>query len=83
MIAEGKSANFVMKQFLKFLGDSYVVAHNASFDLRMLNNTIKRLKFPSEIDKSRVFCTMSIFRVKIEILIILLESLSRNKKVES
>ena len=34
----------VLRSFLKFVGDSTLIAHNASFDIRMINQELARLE---------------------------------------
>lgn len=50
-----------LENFLKFIGNSIVFAHNATFDLTFINNELKHWKLP-QIPKGRFRCTMRIFR---------------------
>jgi len=45
----------IIDQVLDFIGDSILVAHNASFDVPFLNSVLKRLKRPPL--KNRTLCT--------------------------
>ena len=54
----------MLENFLRFLGDSYMVAHNAKFDLRMINNEIKKyLPLVPLIKEEKTICTMKLFKV--------------------
>ncbi len=67
---KGRSPLFVLTQFFKFVGDAYLVAHNASFDVRMLNNSFARLKSPTlprEVPPDKVLCSMLAFKVPISL----------------
>ena len=67
VIAKGKLPASALKHFLNFLGDSYMVAHNAKFDLRMINNGIKKyLPSADLISPERTLCTMKLFKVLFE-----------------
>lgn len=55
-IADQPSAHPILQNFLAFLQDSPIVAHNAPFDLRMLCLELDRLRLP--LFGNRVFCTM-------------------------
>jgi DNA polymerase III epsilon subunit len=50
-----------VKEILDFIGNSYIVAHNASFDMRMLNNELLRWNF-SPIPRSHFIDTLSMAR---------------------
>jgi len=50
-----------LENFLKFVGNSLIFAHNASFDYHFINNELKHWKLPI-INKGRFRCTMRIFR---------------------
>eukprot|EP01112_Ceratiomyxa_fruticulosa_P017476 TRINITY_DN5450_c0_g1_i1.p1 TRINITY_DN5450_c0_g1~~TRINITY_DN5450_c0_g1_i1.p1 ORF type:complete len:586 (-),score=157.07 TRINITY_DN5450_c0_g1_i1:92-1849(-) len=55
--------DFVIPNFLKFVGDSPLIAHNLHFDMRMLLLELERLNLhitPSH----KLFCTMRYFRKK-------------------
>merc|ERR1719433_189157 len=53
----------VMKSFMRFVGESRMVAHNAPFDVRMLNVELKRMKLET-LDDFRVFCSAKWWRKK-------------------
>ena len=38
--------NEKLKKFLEFVGDSIIVAHNADFDIRHINNELKKYNLP-------------------------------------
>jgi DNA polymerase-3 subunit epsilon len=50
-----------LETFLKFIGNSIVFAHNATFDINFINNELKFWKLPP-IPKGRFRCTMRIFK---------------------
>ncbi len=50
------SAEFVVSNFLRFIGGSPLVAHNADFDMRLFCQELDRLKLP--LPNNSVFCTM-------------------------
>lgn len=62
MLSQCASSKDVLKQFVKFVGKDYVVAHNAAFDMRMLRQDIQRVNQESD-DRindptDKFFCTM-------------------------
>ncbi len=54
-VAAMPPAEEVMADFLKFLGDSIFVAHNAAFDLAFVNHELQNLEM--ETMQNRVLCT--------------------------
>lgn len=50
-----------MENLLKFIGNSIIFAHNASFDYHFINNELKFWKLPT-ISKGKFRCTMRIFK---------------------
>ena len=53
----------VFLNFLRYLGDSSIIGHNISFDLRMINNSLHRLNIGESL-KNDHYCTKQIFKVK-------------------
>jgi len=51
----------IAKDFLDFIGDSKLIAHNASFDIGFLNHQLGELNY-SPIDNSRVIDTLFLAR---------------------
>ena len=51
----------VAEEFLSFIQDSSIIAHNANFDVGFLNHELKKLSKP-QIDKDRVVDTVVIAR---------------------
>lgn len=51
----------VVEAFLAFVGDSPIIAHNASFDLGFVNAELSRVKYPT-ISSERAIDTVSIAR---------------------
>ena len=50
----------IYNQFLNFVGDSKIIAHNAQFDIHFLNSELKRIKqFPLQNEK---LCTLKLAR---------------------
>ncbi len=49
--------------FLEFVGDSQIIAHNAQFDISMINSALKR-KNKDQIDMSKVLCTLELAKKK-------------------
>lgn len=47
----------VADDFIKFIGDSKVVIHNADFDVKFLNAELFFAKKPA-MDRSKIFCTL-------------------------
>jgi DNA polymerase III epsilon subunit-like protein len=50
-----------LEHFLKFIGNSLVFAHNATFDINFINNELKYWGLPV-IPRGRFRCTMRIFK---------------------
>ena len=53
----------VVTDFLEFIGDAPLVAHNAEFDIGFLNAELERLGFP-RLAVTRSFCTVQLARRK-------------------
>lgn len=51
----------ILKEFLDFVGDSIIIAHNASFDAKFLNHELRYWNLP-EINEKRFRCSMRIFK---------------------
>lgn len=49
-----------IEQFLKFIGDSVLVAHHANFDITMINHALKRNGLPRL--KNKVLDTVNLYR---------------------
>ncbi len=49
------------QELLLFLGNSQIIIHNASFDLAMINNSLKRLNLET-INNENVLCTLVMAR---------------------
>lgn len=56
-----ESDKAIMQEFVKFLGDSIIFAHNALFDFKFLNNELKFWNL-QEIDYKKFRCSMKIFK---------------------
>jgi len=46
----------VVKEFMEYIADSPLLAHNAKFDMRMLNNELRRLR-RKQLPNTRAFCS--------------------------
>ena len=53
----------IAEEFVTFIGDAKLVAHNASFDLGFINAELNRLGYDA-IDKSRIIDTLALARKK-------------------
>jgi len=60
MVYEAPTAEEVMPAFMAFLGDGVFVAHNAPFDVRMVNSELLRLGQPAL--PNDVLCTLRLAR---------------------
>lgn len=60
MVYESPTADRVMPDFLEFLGDDILVAHNLSFDLGFINAELERLALPPLSNTS--LCTLRLAR---------------------
>ncbi|MBA3769858.1 MAG: hypothetical protein H0X08_05085 [Blastocatellia bacterium] len=61
MVAEAPLFEDVAIQFLEFIGDSVMVAHNSGFDMRFLNHEIGRI-FPDYKLANPCLCTVQLSR---------------------
>eukprot|EP00826_Nyctotherus_ovalis_P007025 TRINITY_DN11727_c0_g1_i2.p1 TRINITY_DN11727_c0_g1~~TRINITY_DN11727_c0_g1_i2.p1 ORF type:complete len:273 (-),score=63.44 TRINITY_DN11727_c0_g1_i2:109-927(-) len=63
MISKGRSIELALKNFLKFVGDACVIAHNAAFDIKLVNSELKKyLPGSSPISLKRVYCTQQMYQ---------------------
>lgn len=53
----------VAEEFLKFIGNDHIVAHNAEFDLKFINSELARIGLPP-VDSGRVIDTLALARRK-------------------
>ena len=53
-----------MDDFLDFVGDSQLIAHNAQFDISMINSALRR-KNKKPLSMSNVLCTLELAKKKI------------------
>jgi len=60
MVDDGDDKDLVMEEFVQFVADTPLVAHNADFDLAFLKNHVK-LAAKKEI-KNRAICTLKLSR---------------------
>lgn len=51
----------VVKEFMEYIADSPLLAHNAKFDMRMLNNELRRLR-RAQLPNTRAFCSWSWYK---------------------
>ena len=68
--------------FLEFIQDSYIVAHNASFDIGFLNFELEKLSKPT-IPKERVIDTIKIARERFPGQQVSLDALIKKLKINS
>ncbi len=59
MVADAPEIHEVIEGFAKFLRGKIIVAHNASFDVRFLNNALRRA---GQEGVTEYICTMRMFR---------------------
>jgi len=71
----------IVEEFIKFLGDSKIVIHNASFDIGFINSELKRCNRP-EIDETRVIDTIVLAKNKYRGQSISLDSLCRRYNLD-
>jgi DNA polymerase-3 subunit epsilon len=62
MLASAPPAKLVIPSFLSWVGSSPLVAHNARFDMRMLQQEANRLGLGDTLKEKPVFCTMRSYR---------------------
>lgn len=62
-LADKPAFSAIAEDFLNFIGDSVLIAHNASFDMGFINAELVRLKMPSVAPK-RVIDTLQLARRK-------------------
>jgi len=60
MVDDGDDKNLVLEEFVQFVGDTTLVAHNADFDLGFIKNHVK-LAADKEI-KNKALCTLKLSR---------------------
>lgn len=82
MVADALGIEGILPQFLKFCEDSILVAHNAKFDVGMIERDIQRLDL--KIDALPVIDTLNLFRANYhqEVKTFNLKSLSKYFKVK-
>jgi len=56
-LAKFRSIAKVVSEFMEYIADSPLIAHNAKFDMRMLNAELRRLRRP-QLPKTRSFCSL-------------------------
>lgn len=61
-LADKPTFNKVVDEILDFIGDSVIIAHNAAFDMRHLNEELKRCGLPPV--KNKIIDTLKIARAK-------------------
>ena len=72
----------IADSFLEFIQDSYIVAHNASFDIGFLNFELERLSKPT-ISKERVIDTIKIARQRFPGQQVSLDALIKKLKINT
>ena len=72
----------IADSFLEFIQDSYIVAHNASFDIGFLNFELEKLSKPT-ISKERVIDTIKIARERFPGQQVSLDALIKKLKINS
>ena len=72
----------VADDFLSFIQDSFIIAHNANFDVGFLNHELKKISKPT-IDKDRVVDTVVIARNRFPGQQVNLDALVKKLKVNS
>ena len=72
----------VAEEFLNFIKDSSIIAHNANFDIGFLNHELEKLSKP-QIDKDRVVDTVVIARNRFPGQQVNLDALVKKLKVNS
>ena len=72
----------IADEFLEFIQDSYIVAHNASFDIGFLNFELEKLSKPT-ISKERVIDTIKIARQRFPGQQVSLDALIKKLKINT
>ena len=72
----------IVDDFLKFIGDSSIIAHNANFDIGFLNFELEKIS-KSKIDKDRIVDTVSIARKRFPGQQVNLDALVKKLKINS
>ena len=72
----------IADEFLEFIQDSYIVAHNASFDIGFLNFELEKLSKPT-ISKERVVDTIKIARQRFPGQQVSLDALIKKLKINT
>ena len=72
----------VAEEFLSFIQDSSIIAHNANFDVGFLNHELEKLSKP-QIDKDRVVDTVVIARNRFPVQQVNLDALVKKLKVNT
>lgn len=60
-LSQFRGIDEVVKEFMEYIADSPLLAHNAKFDMRMLNNELRRLRL-SQLPITRAFCSWSWYK---------------------
>ena len=72
----------IVDDFLKFIGDSSIIAHNANFDIGFLNFELEKISKP-KIAKDRVVDTVTIARKRFPGQQVNLDALVKKLKINS
>jgi len=63
-LQQAPPVEFCVASFLDWVGESPLVSHNASFDMRMLTQELEKLGLREKFSRHLVFCTLKYWRKK-------------------
>uniref|UniRef100_A0A6B2LLR3 Exonuclease domain-containing protein n=1 Tax=Arcella intermedia TaxID=1963864 RepID=A0A6B2LLR3_9EUKA len=61
-LSKAPPIQLIISSFMDWVGKSPLIAHNARYDMRMLQQELERLELSHLLEGKKVFCTMQYYR---------------------